>query len=174
MKDFSYKIAVCIQQEHIEVIPYLVNLPKVHQIPKATTLEPWKSVQVRGLEPLEHILGINVLQKAFMACLLEVSNVVLVSCSKEGKAVSQELFGLKVAVNVVEESPAGIKGHVGDVHGGERLLLEVVREHAAEDRGPSSKHSAVSRDAATIGGCDGNVGEDTVREHSSKGGESSG
>jgi len=126
MKDFSYKIAVRIQQEHIEVIPYLINLPKVYQIPQATTLQPWKSIQVSGLEPLEHILGINVLQKAFMAGLLEVINAVLVSCSKEGDAVSQELFALKVTVNVVEEGPAGIKGHVRDVHGGECLLLEVV------------------------------------------------
>lgn len=69
-----------------------------------------------------------------MARLLEVGDVVLVCGTEERYPVAEELFGLEVAVDVVEEGLASLERHVGDVHRRELLLPEIVGEHAAEDR----------------------------------------
>uniref|UniRef100_A0A0A9G5U3 Uncharacterized protein n=1 Tax=Arundo donax TaxID=35708 RepID=A0A0A9G5U3_ARUDO len=134
MEHLSHQVPLRRLQEHVEVIVHLVHLPEIHQEPQAAVLQLRQPVQVRGLEPLEHVAGVNVLQQAFMARLLEVGDVVLVGGPEEGQPVGEELFAVQIAIDVVEEGPARVEGHVGDVHGGELLLLEVVREHAPEDR----------------------------------------
>lgn len=48
--------------------------------------------------------------------------------------MDQELLVPYAAVDVAQEGPASFDGHVRYVDGGHLFLLEVVREHAAEDR----------------------------------------
>ncbi|POO02847.1 hypothetical protein TorRG33x02_009080 [Trema orientale] len=58
-----------------------------------------------------------------------------------------------------------------DVYGGELFLLEVMREHTAENRRSCREDGAVSSDAA-IGSVDHDVGVDAFCQHSAEGGES--
>lgn len=87
--------------------------------------------------------------------------------------MAEELVGLEVSVDEVEEGPASLEGHVAYVDGREFLLLEVVREHAAEDGRPRREDGAVRADAAAPG-VDRDVGVDAVGQHPAESGEGGG
>lgn len=133
LKHFSHQVPVRHLKERVEFILHLVHLPELDQEPEAAILEPLQPVQVPRLEPLDHVPSVDVLEQALEARLLEVGDVILVRGAEEGQPVREELLAAQVAVDVVEEAPARVEGHVGDVDRGELLLLEVVREHAPED-----------------------------------------
>ena len=171
MEHLGHEVPLRRLQEHVEVVVHLVHLPEVHQEPQAAALEPRQPVQVRGLEPLQHVASVDVLQQALVAGLLQVSHVVLVGRPEERQPVREELLAAQVAVDVVEEGVARLQGHVGDVHSGELLLPEVVREHAPEDGGTPRQDGAVGTHAADCG-VDRDVGEDVLVQHPRQGRQS--
>nr|ACN26286.1 unknown [Zea mays] len=170
MEHLGHEFPVGRLQERVEVVVvHLVHLPEVHKEPQAAALEPRQPVQVRRLQPLQHVARVDVFQQALVAGLPEVADVVLVGGAEERQPVRQELLAAAhVAVDVAEEGAARVQGHVGDVHGGELLLPQVVREHAPEHRRPRRQDRAVRAHAA-VRRVDGDVGEDVLVQHPSQG-----
>lgn len=170
MEHLGHEVALRRLQEHVEVVVHLVHLPEVHQEPQAAALELWQPIQVRGLESLQHIARVNILEQALVAGFLQVGDVVLVGGPEECQPVREELLLAQVTVDVVEEGVACIQGHVGDVHGGELLLPEVMGEHAPKDRGTCRQDGAMGTHAAVCG-VDRDVSEDVLVQHPSQGGQ---
>lgn len=171
LEDLTDELPIGGQQEGVEVVLEVADPAKVDQIPHAGALQRRQPVEVGDLQPLQHVIAGDVAGEAFLASLTEVADVVLVRRPEEWKAVGEEFRGRYAPVEVAEERGAGGGGHIGDVHGGELLLPEVMGEHAAEDRRPGGKNGAVGADAA-VACVDGDVGIDGVGEHPPQGGES--
>lgn len=123
MKNFRYQIPVSTLHKHIEIIPNIKYLTELHQIPHTTRFQLRQPIQRRTLQPLEHILGINILQKTLVAHLLQVADVVFIGSSEKCEAVGEKFFVLDAAVNVVQKRVAGFDRHVSDIDGGKLFFF---------------------------------------------------